>query len=267
MSFQTSLQCKNTMPIFSRMSKWNPSVYHVQQAWYSGTVLITGCNRGLGLEFCTQLVEKDFKIHACCRKPNDAIQLQHLQTTAKEKQLTVHELDSTNDDHINALSNQLQNEPIDILILNAGIKGTLSNHSLGLLQRNEILNTINVNCIGPLLLTQALFDNVKASKRKQIVAISSLMGSISDNTSGSRVSYRVSKTAMNSVFQEIKVKGSEYDIHTLLLHPGWVQTAMGGPNAKITVTESVESILKLIDNYANIPSGGFYDLQGVTIPW
>eukprot|EP01084_Bolivina_argentea_P053955 98968_1 len=235
--------------------------------YYSGTALVTGSNRGLGLEFCFQLIKNEYKVFACCRNPNDANELKDLQATATQNQLIITELDSTNDEHICALSKSLKDIPIDILILNAGTKGSITNHTLGLLQRDEILNTININCVGPLLIAQALFENVKASKRKQIVGITSLMGSIVDNNSGNRVSYRVSKTALNSVFQEIKLKGNEFGIHTLLLHPGWVKTNMGGPNAKISTFESVQSMLNVIDNAQNFESGALYNFEGEQLPW
>ena len=130
------------------------------------------------------------------------------------------------------------------------------------------MNTLNVNCVSSLLVGQSLFENVKMSKRKQIIGISSKMGSITDNAqNGERVAYRVSKAALNSVFQEFKIKGKEFDIHSLLLHPGWVQTTMGGPNATKTIKDSVSACLDVIDSYKSLKSGAFYDFDGKEIPW
>ena len=129
------------------------------------------------------------------------------------------------------------------------------------------MQTINVNCVSSLLIGQALFENIKLSKRKQIIGMSSKMGSITDNTSGGRVAYRASKCALNSVFQEFSIEGKEFDIHSLLLHPGWVQTAMGGPNAPKTIEDSVSACMDVIDSYKSLKSGGFYDFDGKEIAW
>ena len=238
---------------------------HFQRSWYS--VLVTGANRGIGLEFCKQYLAKQFSVYACCRDPYKAYDLEKLQKS-NSKQISIQPLDVANDQSILELSDSLKNIPIDVLILNAGISGDKANSELGLLYRDDLLNTININCISSLLIGQSLFENVKMSKRKQIVGISSLMGSITDNEQrGGRVAYRVSKTAMNAVFQEFKLKGKEFNIHTLLLHPGWVQTEMGGQNATKTIGDSVEEVMNVIDNYNNLESGGFYNYAGERLSW
>lgn len=234
---------------------------------YSGSVLVTGANRGLGLEFCKQYLAKEYEVFACCREPFNAMELEQLQKD-NPKQLSLRKLDGRNDADILELAASIKNVPIDILLLNAGISGDKNISHLGVLNREDIMNTINVNAISPLMIAQALFENVKLSKRKQIVGLTSLMGSISDNEQGgARVAYRVSKCAMNSAFQELKLKGKDFGIHTLLIHPGWVQTDMGGLNATKTVVNGVSEVMAIIDDYQNLDSGGFYNYAGKKLPW
>lgn len=237
-------------------------------------VVITGANRGIGLEFVKQLLQRDgYTIVACCRSPDKADALKKLQSE-NQGRVSIEKLESTSDADIEALFKSLGDSPIDILLLNAGILGTKDDsgafRKMGTLQRDDFLNTLNVNVVGPMLLGQALFDNVAASTRKQIVGITSGMGSISDCGSNSLVPYRCSKTAMNMAFQAFakESEAKKLGVHAVTVNPGWVQTDMGGKNASKTVTDSVQEMLdNVIDKYAELDNGGFYNYSGKVFGW
>lgn len=231
-----------------------------KQKW---TILITGANRGLGLEFTKQyIVTGNYNIIACCRSPEKSSELQQISKNFPQS-IAVEKLDVTSEKDIETVSKKYESQPIDIVILNAGVMSEKDDNTgerrrIGNLTKQDLLNTFNTNVIGPLLITQAFFENVSLSERKQFVAISSAMASIQDNTgNGGAVSYRVSKCGLNCGLQDVKLKDSS--IHTLLLHPGWVQTDMGGNSAYISTEESVDNMIQVIDNYKNIPNGAFWN--------
>jgi len=238
-------------------------------------VVITGANRGIGLEFVKQLLKRDnYDIVCCCRSPDKAEDLKKLQEANKER-ICVEKLEMTNDTDTENLAKALKDKPIDILILNAGIITTKSDKSMlkmGNLERDDFLKIYNVNVVGTMLLGQALYDIVKASKRKQIIGITSGLSSISDCGSNYAVPYRCSKVALNMAFQSFKYK-SEADkdgVHAMAVAPGWVQTDMGGSNASSTVEDSVKAMLdNVIDKYKDEDkvSGGFYNYTGKVYGW
>eukprot|EP01083_Nonionella_stella_P162727 534440_1 len=185
-------------------------------------IVITGANRGIGLEFVTQFLKrKNSTVIACCRNPGKANALNQLKEANKGR-VVVAKVDVTNDEDIESLKQTVGNKPVDILLLNAGIIGKTK----GPFQRSQYLEVFNVNCLGALLVGQALYDNVKLSNRKQIVGISSGAGSIADCGGGNLLPYRVSKTAMNMAFQSFAKQSekSKDGVHTLLVNPGWVKT-------------------------------------------
>ena len=147
-------------------------------------VVITGSNRGIGLEFVKQFLQREnYIVVACCRKPDKADALIKLQNDYKNR-LSMEKLEITNDSDIEAVAKSLENKPIDILILCAGILGNNDEkesklRKIGTLKRDDFQNVYNINVVGPSLLGQALYDNVKKSNRKQIIGITSGMGSIS----------------------------------------------------------------------------------------
>ena len=235
--------------------------------------MITGSNRGLGLEFCGQLLESnEFTVIACCRNPQQANDLLLLQNKYNKNRLIIEKLDVISINDINNLGNKYLNKPIDLLILNAGVPG--ANHSNDIsesifeFEQNDLLNTFNVNTIGPLLITQKFYKNVILSKRKQVIGISSGWASIGDNESGGSVSYRISKVGLNMGLQEFRIKGEKDGVHVMLLAPGWVKTRMGTNKARLTPKESVKMMLEnVINDYKNKKSGGFYLYNGKEFPW
>ena len=229
------------------------------------TILITGANRGIGLEFTQQYAKtNDYRIFACCRQPDQADKLNEL---AKQYDtIQVMKLDITHADDIQQCVETLNNHGLDILINNAGIsgKGGINNNGI---DADNILDTIRVNALAPLTLTDALLPAIRQSQDKTIVNITSKMGSIGDNTSGGRYAYRTSKTALNMLSRSLAVDLKPEGIKVAIIHPGWVQTDMGGPNALITTEESVTHMRRLIGTIDLEQSGEFFSYDGKTISW
>jgi NAD(P)-dependent dehydrogenase (short-subunit alcohol dehydrogenase family) len=204
-----------------------------------GTILITGCNRGLGLELTRQFAADDWKVVATCRDLDRAEELKALER--QYPKLQVYTLDVTDYQQMAQLAERLQGEPIDILLSNAGYygpKGTL----FGRVDRDEWRKVLEANTIAPYMLAETFCANVAASERKLIAVISSKVGSIADNSSGGGYIYRTSKTAVNQVVKSLSVDLAERGITVVALHPGWVQTDMGGPRALISPEESVSGL-------------------------
>lgn len=222
--------------------------------------LITGANKGIGLEFARQLKRKDYYIIGCCRNPSQATLLNPL---ADE----VIQLDITQDSDIDQLTKTLNNKPVDLLINNAGTSGE-PGVTTGNVDRSNFLTVLNINCIGILKLCDALLPNLQASQDKNIIVISSRMGSISDNEQGRSYAYRASKAALNCVMRSFAIDVKPLGIHVMLLHPGWVKTDMGGENALIDVSISVAGMLEQAEKY--LPESYAQELRrfdGGTIDW
>jgi len=230
----------------------------------SKTVFITGANRGLGLEFAKQFLKKGWNVIATCRNPDAADQLQGLSPT--NDSFSIYPLDVTNISDIQHCKDAIGDVKIDVLINNAGISGQ-SGVTFGEIDVENLLKVIHTNAIAPLKLLEALHDNIKQSEEKCVVNISSAMGSIADNTSGKSYAYRTSKTALNMLMRSAAVDLADENIQILQVHPGWVQTDMGGEQALITIEESVSGMCHLIDNHKDYQSGEFYDYSGKQRSW
>ncbi len=229
------------------------------------TLLITGANRGIGLELCKQFLNLGWQVHAACRDPNNATRLSVLADKHPEL-LTVHTLDVSNTEQITALKTDIGDTPIDVLLNNAGVYGGES-AEFGNSNTEVWLDTFNINVISPMKIMEAFVDNVANSEQKIIASMSSKMGSIADNTSGGSYAYRSTKTALNTVMvsaaHDLKPKG----ITALMLHPGWVRTDMGGPNGELSVEESATSLRKTLTNASIKDTGKFFEIDGSIIPW
>jgi len=228
------------------------------------TILITGANRGIGLEFTEQFAEDGWQVLACCRNPVDARQLQAL--GERYPAIELHALDVTNYQQMAALADQLGNRPIDILLSNAGIFGS-KGVALGEIDAQEWRQVLEVNTIAPLMLVQTFVDQVAASQQKLIAVISSKVGSIADNSSGGNYIYRSSKTAVNQVVKNLSIELADRGISAVCLHPGWVKTDMGGPNAEISTDESVAGLKSILQSAGPAQSGLFTEYNGNSIPW
>ena len=228
------------------------------------TVFITGANRGIGLKLSEQFAEDGWQVLACCRNPADAGELQAL--SDRGLAIEVHALDVTNYEQMAALADQLANRPIDILLSNAGIYGS-KGVSFGEIDAQEWGQVLEVNTIAPLMLVQAFVEQVAASQQKLVAVISSKVGSIADNTSGGSYIYRSSKTAVNQVVKCLSIDLADRDISVISLHPGWVQTEMGGPNAEISTDESVSGLKGILQTAGLAQNGQFIEYDGSSIPW
>ena len=227
-------------------------------------ILITGANRGIGLELTEQFAEDGWQVLACCRNPDDAGQLQVL--TERYPAIEIHALDVTNYQQMASLSNQLANRQIDILLSNAGIYGS-KGVDFGAVDAEEWRQVLEVNTIAPLMLVQNFVEQVAASRQKLVAVISSKVGSIADNTGGGSYVYRSSKTAVNQVVKSLSIDLADRGISAISLHPGWVKTDMGGPNAEISTDESVSGLKGILQSAGVAQSGRFIEFNGSSIPW
>ena len=228
------------------------------------SILITGTNRGIGLEFVKNYLKNNEKVIATCRNRNSAKDLLELKNTTSN--LSLLELDVSKPNSIDEFTSKIANQPIDTFINNAGVFGP-RNIEFGNFNAKEWLDVFNINTIAPLLITQKILKNLRLGKDKKLVFISSKVGSIEDNTEGGMYIYRTSKTALNQVIKSLSIDLKEENFIVVALHPGWVQTDMGGPNALIDTKTSVKGMTEAIDNLTSKNSGKFYNYDGSAIPW
>ncbi|MCW8328333.1 SDR family oxidoreductase [Photobacterium sp. SDRW27] len=227
-------------------------------------VLITGANRGIGLALVNAYLTDDWQVYACCRETEQAEALKQLQTTTES--LTLLELDVTDHQAISELSQALAETPFDLLINNAGYYGP-KGYGFGNTDVEEWRKVFEINTIAPLKLAEAFYPQLKAGRPGVIACMSSKVGSMTENTSGGGYIYRSSKAALNSVVKSLSNDLLPQGIISVALHPGWVQTEMGGPNAIISTPESAQGLKAVIDALTTEQSGGFYNYDGSLIPW
>ena len=224
----------------------------------NGTVLVTGANRGLGLEFVKQLQMEGYKVIGTARKPDSASEL-------KATGARVEQLDVANQSSVDALANTLKGVAIDILINNAGMANRVDS-SLDTLDFDAMERTFQVNSVGPLRVIQALLPNLEAGQKKTIVNITSRLGSIELSTGG-LYSYRTSKTALNQINKIVSVELAPRGFTSIVMHPGWVKTDMGGAEAPVAIPDSISGMLKVIDGLSVDKTGKFFNFDGEELPW
>jgi NAD(P)-dependent dehydrogenase (short-subunit alcohol dehydrogenase family) len=223
-----------------------------------GTVLITGANRGLGLELARQLDSQGYTVIGTARKPGRATELNELG-------VRVEQLDVTDPASIASLASTLDGVPIDLLINNAGFFDR-SNRTLEEVDFEVMARTLDVNAMGPLRVTRALLPNLALAKGRTIVSVSSQMGSVTSN-SGSYYSYRASKAALNQLMVTLAHELENDDYTCVVMHPGWVRTDMGGQNATLSPEESVRGMIQVIESLTTGDNGRFLDYSGEELPW
>ena len=228
------------------------------------TILISGTNRGIGLEFTRQCLLRGDRVIATCRTMETADDL--MQLSRSHEGLDIRQLDVSSSESMQDFVQQLAGIPIDIFINNAGVYGP-SNASFGTVDAQVWASVLQVNSIAPLLLTQLLMPNLRQGKDKKLLYLTSKMGSIDDNSGGGCYIYRSSKTALNSVVKSLAIDWAAEGFSAALLHPGWVQTDMGGPNALINTETSVTGMLKIVDELGPQSAGKFFNYDGSIIPW
>lgn len=228
-------------------------------------VLITGANRGIGLEFTRQYAEAGWQVFACSRHmDSEALNKLADQHTGKVRLFT---LDVSDKEQIEKLAQQLSDTPIDVLINNAGIYPGGNKENFGTIDYDAWVKAFQVNTMAPLKMAESFIENVAKSSEKKIVNITSKMGSIDDNTSGGYYLYRSSKTALNMVVKSLSLDLAPRGITTVVLHPGWVQTDMGGSHAPTPPERSVAGMRSVIAGLSQKDSGKFYDFNGQEILW
>jgi NAD(P)-dependent dehydrogenase (short-subunit alcohol dehydrogenase family) len=224
------------------------------------TVLITGANRGLGLEFARQYAADGWDVLACCRDPERAGELKAL-----GGKVAVHRLDVEEADQLAALKSALGGRAIDVLLSNAGYYA--KGERLGQLDYPAWERSFRINTLGPVRLAEALVDQVARSEKKLIANVTSLMGSIGDNESGGSYAYRSSKAALNMATVCLARDLAPRGVTAIVLHPGWVKTDMGGPGAPLEAPESVKGMRAVIARVGPADTGTFFDYEGDLLPW
>jgi NAD(P)-dependent dehydrogenase (short-subunit alcohol dehydrogenase family) len=224
------------------------------------TTLITGANRGIGLEFARQYAGDGWRVFAACREPAKATALKRL-----GEGVSVHPMDVADHASVEALAKELRREPIDLLINNAGIYGK-SGQRFGRIDYDDWARVLRVNTMGPLKVAECFADNVAKSDRKLIVAITSYMGSIAD-AGGGAYHYGSSKAALNYVCHALADDLGSRGIVVAAISPGWVQTDMGGRNAPLTVEQSITAMRRTIARLKPSDSGRSLDENGRALAW
>jgi NAD(P)-dependent dehydrogenase (short-subunit alcohol dehydrogenase family) len=235
-------------------------------------ILITGANRGLGLEFTRQYLERGARVFAGCREPAEAPQLQTL-WAAHRQRLGIVTLDVADPNSIQAAHTamRLQVDGLDVLINNAGVYSSRGSEELlerlGKLTFEEALTVLRVNAVAPLMVAQQYLDLLREGHDAKIVGISSGYGSVSANTGGFPYYYSASKAALNMFMRSLAADATRWGITTVLLDPGWVSTDMGGPNAPLTPKQSVHGMMRVIDTLTPRQNGYFLTWRGGEQVW
>lgn len=228
------------------------------------TILVTGANRGIGLEFVKHYLDRGEQVIGTYRdivSSDKLIQMGEVYDSLKT--LT---LDVSSDESLKYFSDQLGDIPIDIFINNAGVYGP-RNSTFNNVDEKNWIPVLRINAIAPLILTQLIIENLRRSSVKKLIYITSKMGSIDDNKGGGSYVYRSSKTTLNAVVKNISIDLAREEMLVALLHPGWVRTDMGGPNGLIDTNTSVSGMIKVIDGLEQSLSGSFFNYDGTEIPW
>ena len=228
-------------------------------------ILITGCNRGIGLELVKHAVRKRWRVHACVRTPDISSSL-HDVVRMSGGLISLHIVDVGDPAQIQALAYELRQSHLDILINNAGVYGA-DGQDFGHTDVNDWLHTLRINCIGPMKMAEALQPHLLQGQRKLILNISSRMGSMDDNRSGGNYIYRSSKAALNAITKSMAIDLAPQGFCCISLHPGWALTEMGGPDAEISAATSAQRILAMIDRLRPEHNGGFFETDGSHIAW
>ncbi|HEU5059001.1 MAG TPA: SDR family oxidoreductase [Kofleriaceae bacterium] len=224
--------------------------------------VVTGANRGIGLEMVRQLIARGDQVDAAVREPDRADALRAL---AAGDRLRVHRLDVLDAGSIRELAAALGGAPVDLLVNNAGVYGGSRQH-LPDIDIEDAVRTYRINALGPLQVTLALLPGLKAARGK-VIHVTSGMGSIADNRSGAFYAYRMSKAALNMMSRSLAVDLRGAGVASAVINPGWVRTDMGGASAPTAVEDSVRGMLREIDAFTLDATGAFLDWKGRPYPW
>ena len=238
------------------------------------SILITGANRGLGLEFCQQYSQDNWRVFACCRDPDAADALDSI-AVASAGRVTIHKMDTNISEEVSAVAAELQGESIDILINNAGVADSygigvfegkddpdLNNYDMEGWQ--EVLNT---NVISPGRVSGAFAEHVATSEKKLIVMMASGLSSIANTWQGGRYAYRTSKAALNMLMRGIGAWLEPRGVTVVSIAPGWTRTELGGPNANNSVEEAISGVRSVIERLSLEDTGSYWNFDGQRLPW
>jgi len=224
------------------------------------SVLITGANRGLGFEFTRSFAADGWRVHACARNIEKSKKMR-----AVGGEVVCHKLDVTNGLKVASLARELAEEPLDLLINNAGIYGPRT--GLNETDYDEWLEVLKVNSLAPLRMVERFVGQLRQGEGKTILNISSVMGSIERNAAGGSYIYRSSKAALNMITKTLAVDLAESGFTVVSFHPGWVKTDMGGESAEITPAESVAGMRRVIAGLTTADNGRFINYNGEALQW
>jgi NAD(P)-dependent dehydrogenase (short-subunit alcohol dehydrogenase family) len=229
-------------------------------------VLVTGANRGLGLEFVRQLLVRGARVVAACRQPGKALKLTEL-AAAHPGRLSVLPLDLDKERSIAELAREAatQTDALDLLVNNAGV--LVSGEKFGELSAKTFVDTFATNVVGPLLLTQALTPLLLRGDAAKVVNLSSDLGSLNKTTAFYTPSYAISKAGLNMATRLLAGEFAESGICVVSVNPGWVKTDMGGARAPVTPQKSVCGVLTLVNGLQRRDSGRFFDYTGAALDW
>lgn len=234
------------------------------------TVLITGANRGLGLELAGQYTAEGWRVFACSRRPAAALD----ELAASHRDVTVFPLDVAEHPQIARLANSLAREQIDVLINNAGRYGRvgfsgggIEAQAFGNTDYDDWELTFRVNVLGPMKMAESFIEQVAGSRQKKLVTLTSMLGSMELNTIGGLYAYRASKAAVNSIMKSMSVDLAKKGVLAVAIHPGWAQTDMGGPNADIDAVTAVRGIRHVIENLEPDQLGKVIAYDGEVLPY
>jgi NAD(P)-dependent dehydrogenase (short-subunit alcohol dehydrogenase family) len=228
------------------------------------TALITGSNKGIGLAFVESYARDGWRVFATCRTPSAAKELNKL-AAGSNGRVSVHALDVSDFEAIDALATATKGEAIDVLINNAGVFDP--SPAFGRTDYDAWAHVFRVNTMAALRMAEAFVDHVARSQKKIMAGISSGMGSIADNGSGGFYAYRTSKSALQMVMRSLALDLEPRGIVSVALNPGWVRTDMGGPGGNLTPAECVRCLRAILDKLTMNDSGKFWHHAGKEFPW
>jgi len=234
------------------------------------TVLVTGANRGLGLEFTAQYAGLGWRVIACSRSPSPALDA----LAAVQSSIVLRSLDVLDHAAIEALAREMQNEAIDVLLNNAGVYGKLGFMDGGVAQQafgaTDFENweqVLRVNVFGAMKMSEAFVEHVASSDQKKIITLSSMLGSMGLNTQGGMYAYRTSKAAVNMMMHSMGTDLAERGILAVAMHPGWARTDMGGENADIAPAEGAQGVIEVIAKLDRSHLGQLNAYDGNPLPY
>jgi NAD(P)-dependent dehydrogenase (short-subunit alcohol dehydrogenase family) len=230
-------------------------------------ILVTGAGRGLGLEFVRRWLESGHHVFALARNAHKSPALAKLKEEYAAT-LSLSDCDVSDDASVQAAADNVGGEwnSLDVLVNNAGVYGPKGD-SIETIDLDEIRRVFEVNTLGPLRVSRAFLHLIRNGRQPRVVHVTSLMGSIDDNTSGGSYPYRMSKTGLNMASRNLAHDLETDGVISAVIHPGWVRTGMGGDGAPLEIEDSVGAMIETIESLDMEHSGGFFDRNGERLPW